>query len=141
MPIAKCIFVIFKEKVNVFAKKVVSLVSSGENVILLLLVPLQKYCWPTPGKSTIGPSLEKIFPALMFRGTCSSIEMLKGYMERESLGTPDIDNGMHWDYSRRYLSSIKYAAAQDKKCLKLIAKNTRQYTKAQTLLLLHNTIV
>ena len=44
MPIAKCIFVIFKEKVNVFAKKVVSLVSSGENVILLLLVPLQKYC-------------------------------------------------------------------------------------------------
>jgi len=24
----------------------------------------------------------------MFRGTCSSIEMLKGYMARESLGTP-----------------------------------------------------
>jgi len=26
----------------------------------------------------------------MFRGTCSSIEMLKGYMERESSGTPAI---------------------------------------------------
>jgi len=24
----------------------------------------------------------------MFRGTCASIEMLKGYMARESLGTP-----------------------------------------------------
>ena len=42
-----------------YAKKVVSLVSSGENLILPLLAPLQKYCWPTPGKSTIGPSLEK----------------------------------------------------------------------------------
>ena len=27
----------------------------------------------------------------MFRGTCSSIEMLKGYMNGESLGTPDLD--------------------------------------------------
>jgi len=26
-----------------------------------------------------------------FRGTCSSIEMLKGYMARESLGTPVLD--------------------------------------------------
>jgi len=26
-----------------------------------------------------------------FRGTCSSIKMLKGYMDRASLGTPGID--------------------------------------------------
>jgi len=32
-----------------FAKKVVYLVSSGENEILSLLPPLQKYFWPTPG--------------------------------------------------------------------------------------------
>jgi len=32
------------------------------------------------GKSTLGPCLEKILPAPMFRGTCPSIEMLKGYM-------------------------------------------------------------
>jgi len=56
---AKCIFVIFKKKVNTSAKKVDSLVSSSENAILLILAPLQKYCSSTPGKSTIGPSLEK----------------------------------------------------------------------------------
>jgi len=77
---------------------------------------LQKHFWPAFGKSTIGPSLEKnsfgagspcknifgpplvnpllaplwkkILSAPMFRGTCSSTEMLKGYMARESLGTP-----------------------------------------------------
>ena len=27
----------------------------------------------------------------MFRGTCSSIEMLKGYIERESLGNPVLE--------------------------------------------------
>jgi len=26
-----------------------------------------------------------------WRGTCSSVRMLKGYMVRERLGTPDID--------------------------------------------------
>jgi len=44
MLIAKCIFVIFKIKVNMIAKKVVSLVSSGENIVLPLFAPLQKYC-------------------------------------------------------------------------------------------------
>ena len=29
-----------------------------------------------------------LFVIRNFRGTCSSIEMLKGYMARESLGTP-----------------------------------------------------
>jgi len=43
-----------------------------------------------PGKSTFGPCLEKILLAPMFRGTCSSTEMLKGYMARESLGTLDL---------------------------------------------------
>ena len=42
------------------------------------------------GKSTLGPCLEKILPAPMFRGTCPSIEMLKGYMAWESLGTPGL---------------------------------------------------
>ena len=31
-----------------------------------------------------------LFVISNFRGTCSSIEILKGYMARESLGTPDI---------------------------------------------------
>ena len=52
-------FCYIKKKANMYAKKVVSLVSSGENLILPLLAPLQKYCWPTPGKSSIAPSLEK----------------------------------------------------------------------------------
>jgi len=43
---------------------------------------------PTSGKSTIGPSLEKNLLVLMFRGTCSSVEMLKRYTDGESLGTP-----------------------------------------------------
>jgi len=30
----------------------------------------------------------------MFRGTRSSIEMLKGYTEGESLGTPDVEDGI-----------------------------------------------
>jgi len=38
--------------------------------------PWKIHYWPLPGK---------IFLALMFRG----IEMLKGYMDGESLGTPD----------------------------------------------------
>ena len=52
----------------------------------------------SPLQNIFGPLLQnpllalpgKKIPALMFRGTCSSIEMLKGYMDRESLGTPDI---------------------------------------------------
>jgi len=43
-----------------------------------------------PRKSTIGPFLEKIPPVAMFRGTCSSIEMLKRCTDRESLGTPGL---------------------------------------------------
>jgi len=45
-----------------------------------------------PGKPSFGPCLEKILPAPIFRSTCSSTEMLKGYMARESLGTPVIDD-------------------------------------------------
>jgi len=56
------------------------------------LFPPAKIFWPTPGKSTIGPFLDKILLALMFRGTCSSIEMLKGYMDGESLGTPVLED-------------------------------------------------
>jgi len=29
-------------------------------------------------------------------GTCSSVEMLKGCMFRERLGTPDVDNEEEW---------------------------------------------
>jgi len=32
----------------------------------------------------------KYFIIRNFRGTCSSAEMLKGYMVRERLGTPDL---------------------------------------------------
>jgi len=54
--------------------------------------PLHPASYTTaPEKSTFGPCLEKILPAPIFRGTCSSTEMLKGYMSRESLGTPDLD--------------------------------------------------
>jgi len=35
-----------------------------------------------------------LFVIRNFRGTCSSIEMLKGYVARESLGTPGLDSGM-----------------------------------------------
>jgi len=52
-------------------------------------------CTTAPGKSTFGPCLEKILPAPIFRGTCSSNEMLKGYMARESLGTPALNNALH----------------------------------------------
>jgi len=45
-------------------------------------------CTTALGKPTFGPCLEKILPAPIFRGTCSSTEMLKGYMARECLGTP-----------------------------------------------------
>ena len=33
----------------------------------------------------------KDFVITNFRRTCSSVEMLKGYMVRETLGNPDID--------------------------------------------------
>jgi len=71
-----------------FLQKIVFLDSSGENVILPLLALPAKIFWPTPRKSTIGPTLKKIFPGPMFRGTCSSVAMLEGYMARESLGIP-----------------------------------------------------
>jgi len=69
-------------------KDVVFLVSSGEKVILPLLPTPAKTFLVHPRKSTIGPSLKKIPLAPMFRGTRSSIEMLKGYTDEESLGTP-----------------------------------------------------
>jgi len=50
-------------------RKIVFFVSSGENVILPLLALPAKIFWPTTRKSTIGPSLKKILPAPMFRGT------------------------------------------------------------------------
>jgi len=55
---------------------------------------MQKYFWPTPEKSTIGLFLEKIPPALISMDTRSSIEMLNGYMDRECLGTPDVEDGI-----------------------------------------------
>jgi len=100
-----------------FLQKVVSLVSSGENEILALLDPcinLLAHHWkihhwlsgkntsgkvpgkstgkapgkrPTTGKSIIG-CLGKVLPAPIFRGTCSSIEILKEFMARECLGSP-----------------------------------------------------
>jgi len=52
---------------------------------------LQKYFCATPRKSIIGPFLENIPLAHMFRGTRSSIEMLKGLTDGESLGTPVVE--------------------------------------------------
>jgi len=57
---------------------------SGENIVLLLLPPLEN--------PLLAPPWKKSLLAPMFRGTCSSIEMLKGCMARESLGTPVIDS-------------------------------------------------
>jgi len=65
-------------------------VSSGENVILLLLPPPWKNILAHTWKIHYWP-LEKILPALIFKGTFSSIEMLKGYMDRVSLGNPVIE--------------------------------------------------
>ena len=62
------------------------------NEIFPLLAPAEMF-WPTPGKNTFGPCLEKMLPAPVFRCACSSIEMLMGYMARESLGTPGL---VHW---------------------------------------------
>jgi len=49
---------------------------------------LQKYFGPYLENLTLAPPWKKILPALMFKGTFSSIEMLKGYMDRVSLGNP-----------------------------------------------------
>jgi len=56
--VAKYIFVIFKKKVKIFAKKVF-LISSGENVIWPLLATMKRYCWPTPQKIHYCPLLGK----------------------------------------------------------------------------------
>jgi len=64
---------------------------------IFLTHPWKIHYWPFPEKN---PN-----PAPMFRGTCSCIEILKGYMARESLGTPVLDN------SGRYCSVYKW---QDK---------------------------
>ena len=37
-----------------------------------------------------------VFVIRNFRGTCSPIEMLKGYIGRASLGTPDLNNALHF---------------------------------------------
>jgi len=81
-----------KKKIKIFVTRLVFLVSSGENVILPLLATLKKYCWPSPWKISYWPLLvKKILMAPMFRGTCSSVEMLKGYTERDSWGTPELN--------------------------------------------------
>ena len=36
----------------------------------------------------------RLFDIRNFRGTCSSIEMLKGYMVKESLGTPALSQSV-----------------------------------------------
>ena len=57
----------------------------------ILKLDIFSYFCKKGGKSTTDPSLEKNpSPAPMFRGTCSCIEILNGYMARESLGTPDL---------------------------------------------------
>jgi len=43
---------------------------------IFLAHPWKIHYWPLPGKK---------LPAPMVRGTCSSIEVLKGYMDGESL--------------------------------------------------------
>jgi len=67
-------------------------ISTNQNIWGYAFTPCTTASYTTlPGKSTFDPCLEKILLALMFRGTCSSTEMLKGYMARESLGTPAVD--------------------------------------------------
>jgi len=46
---------------------------------------------------SLAPPWKKILPARMFRGTCPSIAMLKGYMARESLGTPGLDQSKRFN--------------------------------------------
>jgi len=52
----------------------------------------------------------------MFRGTCSSTEMLKGYMARESLGTPAIGGKVKTEKQKdaldKYFSRITSENAQ-----------------------------
>ena len=88
MLIAKYIFVMLKKKLNMFAKKVVSLVSSGENVILPLLAPLQKYCWPTPRKSTVAPSLEKNPSGTHVQGYMLIYRNAEGVHGKRKFGNP-----------------------------------------------------
>jgi len=49
---------------------------------IFLALPWKIHYWPLPGKKISGAQ---------FRGSCSSIGMLKGYMDRESLRTPALD--------------------------------------------------
>ena len=39
--------------------------------------------------------LINLFVKRNFRDTCSSVQMQKGYMVRESLGTPDLKNNIY----------------------------------------------
>ena len=71
-----------------------------ENNVYLLYISNYLYIYisvNTPFKNhyvLIGKYIFVIFLSVFvisnFRGTCLSIEILKGYMARESLGTPDI---------------------------------------------------
>jgi len=70
-----------------FAKNVVSLVSSGENLILPLMAPLQKYCWPTPGKST-SPSLEKNPSGTHVQGYMHLYRYAEGVHGQRKFGNP-----------------------------------------------------
>ena len=52
---------------------------SSMNIIFKIMLICNKYLFVI---------FLNLFVIRNFRGTCSSIEMLKGYMARESLGTP-----------------------------------------------------
>jgi len=73
--------------------------TSGPSCKIILGPPLENPLLAIPCKNIFVPPLEnpllalpwkKMLPAPMFRGTCSSVEMLKGFMARESLGTPGL---------------------------------------------------
>jgi len=52
---------------------------------------VQNIFGPTLENHLLVPPWKKMLPAPIFRGTCSSIQTLKGYMARESLGTPGLE--------------------------------------------------
>ena len=90
---------------HIFAKKVVFLVSSGGNVILPLLAPCKNIFDPLLENPLMAlPWKKNPSPAPMFRGTCSCIKILKGYMARESLGSPDLNGMNHSNWLRKVSS-------------------------------------
>jgi len=51
----------------------------------------------------------------MFRGTRSSIEMLKGYTDRECMGTPDVEDGIGTEQNATLQANWRYIRSSYKR--------------------------